>query len=158
VRIKILVFIHCFKKGKLEWGDYALNESDQNVDGVAIYTNGSTHPPWADSIEALSTAEVLLAADVIYDVNANPALVAAVSKFLSQNRNFDTSKVGKERVAIFATTFRIKNIFALFEKELAAQNIICDYDSSLGDLPNLLPCYWNQPRSDIRVCSMRIQQ
>jgi len=91
---------------------------------------------------------------VVYDVDAIPDLVATVCKFLSQINL--RSSGNDERVAIFATTYRNKNTFALFEKELEEKNIFCEYHS-LECLPNVFPCYFNQPRSDVRVCTMRIK-
>lgn len=127
------------------------NGSSEHPIGVDEIDGHHCDYPWASSIEALTKANVLLAADVIYLVNSIPDLVATVSKFLTQEGNGDD-----ERMAIFAVTFRKKNTFALFEKELEEHKIVCSYDSSIEDLPNIFPCYWNQPRTDVRVCTMRI--
>ena len=71
-----------YTKGKLEWGEYSnIQNENEHTLGVNGHARGS---PWADSIEALSKADVLLAVDVIYDVNSIPDLIATVSKFLSQ--------------------------------------------------------------------------
>lgn len=141
-----------YTKGKLEWGEYSnIQNENEHTLGVNGHARGS---PWADSIEALSKADVLLAADVIYDVNSIPDLIATVSKFLSQT--IMHSDGIDERVAIFASTYRNENTFALFEKELEEKNIVFVYHS-LEDLPNIFPCYFNQPRSDIRVCTMRMK-
>mmetsp|Transcript_33750 Transcript_33750/g.62028 ORF Transcript_33750/g.62028 Transcript_33750/m.62028 type:complete len:85 (-) Transcript_33750:456-710(-) len=62
-----------------------------------------------------------------------------------------------ERVAIFATTYRNKKTFTLFENELEKRNIVCVYHS-IESLPNIFPCYFNQPRMDIRFCTMRMKK
>ena len=141
----------CIKKGKLEWGDYSKGKRDTSSSSVGY--------PWADSINALSTADVLLAADVVYDHDPIPALVATVSLFLTgqgdvlSNDNDD----GYERVAIFATAFRNKDTFALFERELEQKRVVCTYDQSSEEWPNVFPCYVNQPRTDVRVCTMKMK-
>ncbi|KAL9178608.1 hypothetical protein ACHAXT_001946 [Thalassiosira profunda] len=128
--------------GRLEWGEH---DNDQ----IALEVGNASEPPWANSVEALSKADVLIAADVVYDPAVVPDLVATVSRFLGANDN--------ERSAIFATTFRNKDTFALFKRELDGKDIICTYDNSLDDLPDIFPCYFNQPRSDVRVCTMKLQ-
>ncbi|KAL7525870.1 hypothetical protein ACHAWF_001541 [Thalassiosira exigua] len=138
--------------GKLEWGQYSQSLGRDSNKGIKEYTG---EPPWADSNAALSNADVLLAADVVYDANCIPDLVATVSRFLSLIENTDASP---ERVAIFATTFRNEKTFGLFEKELEGQNIVCEYDQSTTDLPNIFPCYFNQPRTDVRVCTMKMKR
>jgi len=102
------------------------------------------------SIEAISKAVILLAADVVYDVSCIPDLVSTVSKFLNP--------AGSERIAIFATTYRNERTFSIFERQLEKHQIICEYEHSLEHLPNIFPCYWNQSRSDVRVCTMRKKQ
>lgn len=137
--------------GKLEWGDYSREESENQI-------NGHVHGyPWASSTELLSKADVLIAADVVYIQEVIPDLVATVSKFLSQMEHCNGTTTDK-RMAIFATTFRNKATFGMFEKELVGKNIECTHDHSLEDLPNIFPCYYNQPRSDVRVCTMRLKQ
>ena len=108
------------------------------------------------SIQALSKANVLLAADVVYDVDCIPDLVSTVSKFLSQSKGAEDD----EKIAIFATTFRNKSTFNLFEEELEKNNVLCAYydQSMIDELPNIFPCYWNQPRTDVRICTMRLKQ
>ena len=108
------------------------------------------------SIQALSKSNVLLAADVVYDVDCIPDLVSTVSKFLSQSKVAEDD----EKIAIFATTFRNKSTFNLFEEELEMNNVLCAYydQSMIDELPNIFPCYWNQPRTDVRICTMRLKQ
>lgn len=89
----------------------------------------------------------MIAADVVYAVECIPDLVLTVEKFLSDGN--------EKKIALFATTHRNKNTFSLFEKELEKRHIICDYKSQDG-LPFIFPCYFNQPRSDVRICTMQL--
>lgn len=108
------------------------------------------------SIQALSKSNVLLAADVVYDVACIPDLISTVCKFLSQSKAADDD----ERIAIAATTYRNKSTFNLFEEELEKHNVVCAYcdQSMIVSMPNIFPCYWNQPRTDVRICTMRFKQ
>lgn len=112
----------------------------------------------ANSIQALSNADVILAADVVYDVHCLPDLVSTVCKFLSSPwETTNGNQNGKEKLVIFATTFRNQTTFGLFEKELDKKGIICDY-LSMEDVPFVFPCYFRQPRSDVRLCTMKLKR
>jgi len=111
--------------GNLEWGEYAENSCCSH------------------------SADVLIAADVVYTVECIPDLVATVSKFLSSGSSTN--------VALFATTYRNRSTFALFETELEKKRIICDYKSQ-DKMPYMFPCYFNQPRSDVRICTMTLSE
>ena len=127
-----------YRKGFLEWADFSdtqySSESAENFESIA----------------ALSNADVLLAADVVYDVQCIPDLVNTISSFLSGN-------VGR-KTALFATTYRNKRTFDLFEGELKKKNVSCDYVSIQlhKELPDIFPCYFNQPRGDVRICTMKL--
>jgi hypothetical protein len=93
-------------------------------------------------------ATVLMAADVVYDVAAIPALVRMVHCFL---------RVKSQRRAIFATTLRNQDTFSLFETYLLQDDgVICDYHETVDELPQTFPVYFVQRRHDIRICSMRL--
>mmetsp|Transcript_29875 Transcript_29875/g.64407 ORF Transcript_29875/g.64407 Transcript_29875/m.64407 type:complete len:460 (+) Transcript_29875:133-1512(+) len=159
--------------GRLEWGEYSNKQNgDDDVNDAVVDVSGhAIGHPWANSIKALSNADVLIAGDVVYLVEAIPDLVATVCKFLSNhnhshghnsvhhhhsdNDNGDINR--NERVAIFATTYRNKKTFNLFENELEKRSIVCVYHS-IESLPNIFPCYFNQPRTDVRVCTMRMKK
>ncbi len=103
------------------------------------------HLEWGEYAEhdcCSHPADVLIAADVVYTVECIPDLVATVSKFLSAGGS-----------ALFATTYRNRSTFALFESELEKKRITCAYKSQ-NDMPLVFPCYFNQPRSDVRICIM----
>ncbi len=57
-------------------------------------------------MEIAKRAQVLIAADVVYDRAVIPPLVSSVGRLLSES---------SERIAIFATTYRNEETFALFQ-------------------------------------------
>ena len=158
------VCFYCYEKGKLEWGDCSKSMSthgdatiDKNDDQETCNIHYGVHDPCkACGIAALTAADVLLAADVVYDVDCIPDLIATVSRFLTSRRS---NRGNEEKVALFATTFRNKDTFRLFEKELETNAIRCEYLTvkDQEDLPNVFPCYFQQPRTDVRVCTMRLE-
>jgi hypothetical protein len=92
-------------------------------------------------------ADLLIAADVIYDITLVPLLAKLVKRFLSQRGG---------RRAIFATTLRNMVTFQSFEDQLKLHNVNCKYEprSVIDELPRFFPIYFLQPRSDIRICDM----
>jgi len=100
---------------------------------------------------ALSQAQVLFAADVAYDIAVIPYLAQTVHRFLS----FGDS----DKVAIFATTLRNRTTFDAFEQHLYERGIACDYVESetLENMPYIFPVYNVQPRTDVRICFMRLR-
>ena len=96
----------------------------------------------------LKSADLLIAADVVYARECIPDLVTTVRKFLSS---------GSSKVALFATTHRNRKTFELFELELEEKGIICQYKSHTT-MEYVFPCYFNQPRSDVRICTMRLSE
>jgi hypothetical protein len=103
------------------------------------------------SVKALSQAHVLLAADVIYDVEVIASLARAVRRFLTSD---------DDKVAIFATTLRNRATFDAFENELLDQGILCKYIEGeiLESVPYIFPVYHVQPRSDIRISFMQLSK
>lgn len=133
--------------GYLEWTECAEGDNHENSRRAI-----STSEPFQ-----FSNAEVLLAADVIYDASQIPSLVRSVKVLLSSGSGDDTIDAAEEkRKAIFATTFRNGKTFALFTSELRREGISSNYveKKSIASLPDIFPCYFTQPRSDIRICTM----
>lgn len=92
---------------------------------------------------------MIIAADVVYAVECIPDLVVTVVNFLSS---------GSGNMALFATTHRNERTFGLFEQELKMRHVVCDYKyKSLDEMPYVFPCYFNQPRTDVRICTMRLR-
>lgn len=112
--------------GKLEWGEFD------------------------NDCHCLNYADMLIAGDVVYARECIPDLVDTVIKFLSSG-----SRVNNSKVALFATTHRNRSTFQLFETELEKKGIICKHIIS-HDTMYIFPCYFNQPRSDVRLCTMAL--
>lgn len=118
------------------------------------YVEDENQGVWDEVMEAsdaaLVDAQVLLAADVAYDIQGIPSLVRTVRHFLSSGE--------REKVAIFATTLRNRKTFDAFEQHLFDQDISCDYVESeaLESMQYVFPVYNVQPRSDVRICFMRL--
>ena len=125
--------------GYLEWTECAENDNEN----IAMET--PTSVPFK-----LSEAQVLLAADVVYDVCQIPDLVRCVKVLLSSSR---------DAKAIFATPFRNEKTFDLFTNQLHNEGIVSQFvdNDVIADLPSIFPCYFSQPRSDIRICTMTIE-
>ena len=116
-------------------------------------------------------AHVLLAADVLYDRDDIPYLVQTIYTFLSHSSssvNTSTTRYSDEKeekedelhqnltqskVAIFATTIRNQETFQLFEQSVSKMNIHAQMipTTVIDNLPEIFPCYFLQPRSDIRI-------
>ena len=135
--------------GYLEWTECAEGGDDENSRRAI-----STSEPFQ-----FSEAEVLLAADVVYDASQIPSLVQSVKVLLSSGRVGVTNDAAEKRKAIFATTFRNEKTFALFTNELRREGISCNYveKEAIASLPNIFPCYFTQPRSDVRICTMTME-
>lgn len=120
---------------------------DEIGDSVVAQTSQSIYQPPGISMALAKSADVLIAADVVYDRSVLPALASCVSKFLSESQN---------RQAIFATTYRNENTFSLFEAKLKNEGIKVSYvpKNHIEDMNHIFPCYFDQPRTDVRICTM----
>ena len=127
--------------GYLEWTECA----EFNSENIARKTPMSA--PFKPS-----EAQVLLAADVVYDVCQLPDLVRCVKVLL-------TPSSPMARAAIFATTFRNEKTFDLFTNQLQNEGIVSQFvdNDVIADLPSIFPCYFSQPRKDVRICTMTIE-
>lgn len=130
--------------GYLEWEQFADGEFDSQSH---IMRKETIDQDVETSLALARQAQVLIAADCVYDRKFIPALVQSVAKLLSN----------EEKCAIFATTFRNAETFEIFEKELQRVDVRCEYVAreDIADLPYIFPCYDDQPRSDVRICIMR---
>ena len=101
-------------------------------------------------------ADVLMAADVVYDRSVIPQLIKVVRNILV------SSSADKEKIAIFATTYRNADTFALFLRELqmCSDEIECNFieNDVLESMPYIFPCYYKQPRSHVRICIISVKQ
>ena len=159
-------------QGYLEWGEFSDVDGDSrsNVgkeDGKStkIEQQGtSIHQLASVSLEISKSADVLIAADVVYNPDAIPALSRAVERLLSHTDSTCTLDSSHdvpihEKIAIFATNFRNADTFAFFESEISGKGIECIYASrdELDAMPNIFPCYFFQPRTDVRICIMKVK-
>lgn len=98
-------------------------------------------------------SDVIIAADVVYDRSVIPQLIQVVRNILS---------VSKQKIAIFATTYRNADTFALFQNEIERSNdhLVCNFIDSdvLESMPYIFPCYYRQPRSHVRICIISVKQ
>jgi predicted nicotinamide N-methyase len=103
----------------------------------------------ADVFDAM---EVLIAADVIYDVDNLRDLVSVVRCFLQG--------APEARQAIFGITQRNMTTFHTFIGLLRERGIVCDWKCVSDDdksLPILFPCKFSQERADVRIAHMSMQ-
>lgn len=153
----------------MDWDDYdALpKRDDQNKS-----TKEDKDPREKKLPFVLTDADVLLAADVVYDVIALPSLVKTVFQLLSS---------GKNKIAVFASTLRNMETFAKFQTLLAQHRIHCHTvitpnptDNTLSNYPSLkrevnrtvvttqkpflFPCYYVQPATDVQISIVTVSE
>jgi hypothetical protein len=174
----------------LEWGDFVTMNGDtydyapesdevledfvpslscRDSDGNPV----SIHQSSSQSFTIASNSDVLIAADVCYDRSVIPQLVQVVKTILtmrspstspspSPSETESESKRNKKKIAIFATTFRHADTFALFEREIenCSDKIHCEFVDSniLEAMPAIFPCYYKQPRTHVRICIMSVKE
>lgn len=107
------------------------------------------------SCKALSEADILLAADVAYDSSVIGCLAQTIRMFLT----VDSS--GGSKQALFAKNLRNKDTSNLLERELANVGIrsrVLATGHACEQLPLIFPTKFVQPRSDIRICSLELDE
>ncbi|GMH93308.1 hypothetical protein TrVE_jg10773 [Triparma verrucosa] len=114
--------------GFLDWTELA---EEKSVEGVSY----------------LNRAEVLIAADCVYDRDYIPHLVAAVKLLLEGG--------GGNKQAIFATTFRNEATFELFISSLQSYSVKYEElkipDAGLGEKYEIFDRFYIQQRSEVRI-------
>jgi predicted nicotinamide N-methyase len=129
-------------QGYLEWTEFLVAENAATTKEKAPDTN----------MVKLREADLLIAADVIYDVSVIEALVAVIQTFLSENP--------EKKEVIHAITKRNLKTFEIFLQHLKNYNIRYDWIADgryCANLPNAFKCNFNQPWSDIQIASLKIQ-
>ena len=104
-----------------------------------------------DTFQAFSQADILIAADVCYDINAIDCLVNVVKKFLAES---PTSKQ-----AIFATTKRNVATFEFFLETICKYGMKYTWLARNGDCESLQRIFegnYTQKRFDIQICCIQI--
>ena len=131
-----------YNKGYLEWNAFARGDVKEN--DVEL-----TEANLRDNINALSNSDLLIAADVVYDITDLESLVSVVSYFLKRSRG--------SKQAIFAITKRNMKTFNAFLGHLETLGISRTWLADCkkcGELPVLFPHNFNQPRSHICIASL----
>lgn len=155
--------------GFLEWGEFHKTNSTTTHSSTSTSTsfsqnNNNNNNNNISSTPNPSSFDVILAADVVYDRNELPNLVLAVKTFLLFDQKNNSKKQqqqrkqrnNKKKKAVFATTFRNRDTFTLFtdllrneENEILVEDIPAE---DICKMPKLFPSYFDQPRTDIRIC------
>lgn len=158
--------------GYLDWDDYGSlavangTIAEEIPTPVEVPDEHSNSPSLSDAnvMKAMKDANVMFAADVIYDPNEIGSLARAVYRFLHNDSS-------ENKMAIFATTLRNKANFALFETELKQHNIQVDYvlnqsplspsstkPTSLAQPPVVFPVAVTQRRDEVRIAILTLHQ
>ena len=157
--------------GYLDWGEYGSpavvnGTNDEEKTQVEVSDDSSDSPALSDAdvMKAMNDANVMLAADVIYDPNEIESLARAVYRFLDNDNS-------ENKMAIFATTLRNKDSFALFETSLERHDIKVDYvlnqplvsspsgkNTILAQPPVVFPVSFTQKRKEVRIAILTLNQ
>jgi hypothetical protein len=101
------------------------------------------------SMESFLNADVLIAADILYDVVVIDSLVALVKLFLLQSPSTNE--------AIFAITKRNLVSFERFLNQVRMHSISCDWLASGDDceaLPHVFACNFAQSRAAVQIARL----
>mmetsp|Transcript_17562 Transcript_17562/g.33305 ORF Transcript_17562/g.33305 Transcript_17562/m.33305 type:complete len:418 (+) Transcript_17562:48-1301(+) len=140
---------HPVTTGYLEWEHFSKDKQyvKDEAGGSTVKKSPSIYQSPTTSMALAKNADVLIAADVVYNHSQIPTVVSCVTTFLSGSRN---------KLAIFATTYRNEKTFNFFEEKLKNEGIKICYvpTSQIENMINMFPCYFDQPRTDVRICTM----
>jgi hypothetical protein len=129
-------------QGYLEWESFAISEFKER-------TEIQTSPD--PTMVAFQKAQILIAADVIYDVSVIDKLVLVVKSFLTQS----SQEPQEPKEAILAITKRKMSSFHLFLERVANHGICCEYLSTNCDnLPKIFFCNFPQGRKDVQIARL----
>lgn len=138
-----------------KWLDNSENPGGRVSQGYLEWTSfaaGSQSEVDKQSLNAFNEADLLLAADVAYDVGALKDLVIVVLRFLEQSP--------KTKQAIFGITRRNMQTFHTFLGLLREEGIVYDWiwdgETPGPKLPVRFPCNFIQERTDVRIASLRM--
>lgn len=138
-------------QGYLEWEQHQFHiDYSDHYDHDDINMSNSIHVNYQQSLQLARSSDVMIAADVVYDRCVIPALISVVRRHLCH----------PTKLAIFATTLRNADTFTIFENSLRSNGISVTYACSedLNKMPTFFPCYFSQPRSDVRISIMTFKQ
>jgi predicted nicotinamide N-methyase len=129
----------CISCGYLEW------------EAFGNYQEASD-PRLQESCERIAQANLLIAADVVYDVCAIPPLVETFQRFFSDSK--DDSKT-----ILLASTMRRRETFAVLQDELKAKGMDCNVVADgeyCAKLPIVFPMNFVQPRKDVNIYALKV--
>ena len=113
----------------------------------------------------LLRSDVLIAADVIYDISVVDSLVSIIRHFLARGEDEDnatTSTDGRtDKHAIFALTKRNIKSFETFLDRLQRYGISCQWlarESDWENLPRIFRCNFVQPRFDVYIAALQMSR
>ena len=121
---------------------------------IASFDNNDSRTSWAQpDVGQAQLAALVAKVTTPPFVPTRRFLRLLLTRYASMMERDDAAE---KRKAIFATTFRNEKTFALFTNELRREGISCNYaeKEAIASLPNIFPCYFTQPRSDVRICTM----
>lgn len=98
------------------------------------------------SCDALNKADVLLAADVLYDKSSIDPLLQTLKEFLGS--------ISQPRKVLIATTKRNVATFELFQRKLPEYQIRSSFlvkEGACGDIPVVFPAKFTQSRFDVSI-------
>lgn len=128
-------------EGYLEWSSFMKSE-DEPMPHIGVEED-------LESLRAFCDADLLIAADVMYDPNDLKPIVGVVLRFL---RGDPSSKRG-----IFGITARNMSTFEMFLGYLEDFGVDYTWISSVEEcakIPILFPCKFNQKRGDVRIAML----
>jgi predicted nicotinamide N-methyase len=114
----------------------------------------ASDPRLQESCEKIAQANLLIAADVVYDVCAIPSLVKTFQRFFSDSDKDDDSKT-----ILLASIMRRRETFAVLQDELKAKGIDCNVvvdGDYCAELPLVFPMNFVQPRKDVNIYVLKI--
>lgn len=128
----------CISCGYLEWE--AFGDFQEKSD-----------PRLQKSCEMIARANLLIAADVIYDVSAIPGLVKTFKRFFLEKDTNDHKEV------ILASTMRRRETFAVLQEELKKEGMFCRLKvdgNYCARLRIAFPMNFVQPRKDVSIYAL----
>eukprot|EP00536_Pseudo-nitzschia_multiseries_P001968 jgi/Psemu1/301130/fgenesh1_kg.26_\ len=134
-------------QGYLEWGAFVKDYEPNSNDGIA--KKGAA--AFDDTMKAFSEADILIAADVIYDIASIDSLLNVVKCFLMESP--------KSKQAIFATTRRNMATFEFFLETIEKYDMFCTWLARNEDCDALTKVFegnYLQGRHDVQICRIHM--
>jgi hypothetical protein len=150
-------------QGHLDWVTFA-----DSIDNHQAIGNGENQFS-ALTLQEFTNAQILIAADVLYDVNVIDSLVMVVKRFLSVTTATTTTTttsekpserlvVQKEKLVILAVTRRNVTTFGLFLDVMEQHGIGYRYlATNCAEWPPIFGCNFPQGRGDVQIIQLTYQ-